>query len=123
MNRPREIEQIERALGRTFAAQQLGPYSAFCSPIDVPIHEVFGTSDGNVKIEDGLKKVDRAINALEHHCVAWSAIGYTVFVGYANDFGPNTVFAIPNADPIQLMDIFNVGAYNDMTGDPCDGGE
>jgi hypothetical protein len=120
MNRPREIEQIERALGRTFTSERLGPYSAFCSPIDLPLNEVIGTSDGKIKIEDGLKKVDGTINQLEQHCVGWNALGYTVFVGYANDFGPNTVFAIANADPIQLMDIFNVGAYNDMTGDTPD---
>ncbi len=120
MHRPREIEEIEKALSCTFTSQELGPYSAFCSPIDVPITQLAGTIDGNIQIQDGLAKVDRTIAELEQQCVRWSAMGYTVFVGYANDFGPNTLFAIANADPIQLMDIFNVGAYNDLTGDTPD---
>jgi hypothetical protein len=120
MNRTREIEQIEETLGRMFTTQELGPYSAFCSPIDAPINETSGRLEGNVEIEDVLATIHKVTQQLEEYCLRWSAMGYTVFVGYPNDFGPHTVFAIANADPIQLMDIFDVGNYNDMTGDTPD---
>jgi hypothetical protein len=120
MNRPREIEQIEAALGRTFATQELGPYTAFCSPIDAPINQTRGRPEGNVPTHGVRETLDSVTKQLEEHCLLWSAAGYTVFVGYPNDFGPHSVFAVANADPIQLMNIFDVGNYNDMTGDTPD---
>jgi hypothetical protein len=43
----------------------------------------------------------------------------TVFLGYPDVAQDYIVFAIPNPDPdpIRLMDIFDVGSYNDNIGD------
>jgi hypothetical protein len=120
MNRPREIEQIEAALGCIFTSQALGPYSAFCSPVEPRFSEMSGRLEGHLEIEAASAKVHNLTEQLEEYCLPWSAMGYTVFAGYRADFGPQRVFAIANADPIQLMDIFDVGSYNDMTGDTPD---
>jgi hypothetical protein len=105
MKPPREIAEIEATLGCTFTTRELGPYVAFQSPL---------TQDGGQTA--ALRECDRVTNQVRQHCLRWKSLGYTVFVGYL-DFGGHTLFAIPQADPLQLMDIFDVGRYNDFSGD------
>jgi hypothetical protein len=105
MNRPREIELIEAVLGYTFTPANLGTYLAFHSPIK---------QDQQV---GGPLEFDRLMKELEQRCLEWHASGYTVFLGYPDVAENYIVFAIPNPDPIRLMDIFDVGNYNDISGD------
>jgi hypothetical protein len=103
MNRPRAIDQIEASLGYTFTTGNLGPYLAFQSLIK---QDQLGRAT----------EFDRLMEELEQHSLQWNASGYTVFLGYLDVVDDYIVFAIPNADPIQLMDIFDVGNYNDSSG-------
>lgn len=108
MNRPREIAQIEETLGRVFSTRALLPHMAFCSPIDQPIDEIRGPVwDIRTNV---VEKVKRQV---EEHCLLWSAMGYTVFVGCPDDHSPDTVFAIAHA-----VLAFNRDAYYEFVSWP-----
>jgi len=104
MNRPREIAEIEATLHCTFSTRELGPYVAFQSPL-VPSGQA-----------DALNECHRLTPVVEQHCLHWNAMGYTVFLGYT-DVDGFAVLAVPDADPLRLMNLFAVGSYNDVTGD------
>jgi hypothetical protein len=106
MSRQGEIGRIAAILGgRMFTTRELGPYMAFASPIQ---------GDGQI---EAMRQVRVLTSLLERHCPEWHARGYTVFLGYPSDREGQILFAVPGADPIQLMDLFDVGSYNDFTGD------
>src|SRR5262245_51632728 len=110
MNRPPEITQIEALLGRTFTTlETIGPYSAFRTQIDEP--RVTLTPAGSEF------PLDRVIETVGDHCIWCHGLSYTVFVGFPDDVGPPSLYAIAAADPIRRMEVFDVGKHNDFTGD------
>jgi hypothetical protein len=99
MNRPSELKAIEGALGPTFdTVRTCAQHSAFYSPIPA-------------------RHSSHVLTCLiEKHCLEWNAMGYTVFVGLLEGDRRHGVFAIFDADPIQLMAVFKVGSQNDLFG-------
>jgi hypothetical protein len=100
MDRPPEIAQIEATLGRSFSKMRsVANASAFY--VLLPL-------DSNSQA---------ATELIEKHCVQWHARGYTVFVGYVEGDANHGIFALPNINPVRLMESFHVGGHNDLLGD------
>jgi hypothetical protein len=99
MTRPFEIQQIEATLGPTFdTVRRLSNHAALYASLPAD--------------EDTNALTDR----IAEHCVRWNAMGYTVFVGFLEGDRSHGIFAFFNANPVQLMEIFNVGSHNDFFG-------
>jgi hypothetical protein len=98
MHRPLEIQQIEAILGPTFdSVRRLGNHAAFYGTVP---------DDSTAALTEKIAE----------HCVRWHAKEYTVFVGCIEGDRTSGLFAFFNINPVQLMEIFNVGGHNDFFG-------
>jgi hypothetical protein len=97
MTRTPELQRIEATLGRTFSVVRPLPDGSALY-LRLPNHESGHTM----------------ATQIEEHCLRWNTEGYTVFVGMLSGDRHYGIFALPNVDPVRLMEIFEVGRHNDF---------